>query len=101
MKKMISNVCSKVRSVVSKTRNVYVPAAAGAVAVGFASVNAYAMAWPPTPADITTAFTDIGDNIGTILAAAITVGLVLYGGVLAVQAAITFFSKFVKRSTAG
>ncbi len=101
MKKMIFKVCSKARTVVSKTRNVYVPAAAGAVAVGFASANAYAMAWPPTAAEITTAFTDIGDNIGSILAAAITIGLLLYGGVLGVQAAIRFFSKFVKQSTAG
>ncbi|MGR0479819.1 MAG: hypothetical protein ACTFAL_00270 [Candidatus Electronema sp. V4] len=89
------------KKMISKLRNVYVPAVAGAISAGFATANAYALAWPPTAADITTEFTDIGDDIGLILAASVTVGLVLYGGVLAVQAAIGFFSKFVKRSTAG
>ncbi len=89
------------KNMISKIRNVYVPAAAGAIGVGLASVNAFALSWPPTASDVGAELTTIGADIGTILGVAVTAGLVLYAGVLAVQAAIGFFSKFVKRSTAG
>ena len=89
------------KKIISKIRKVYVPAAAGAVAVGFASANAYALTWPPTAADIGSELTDLATSIGDLLVPAIVGGLTLYGGVLGVQAAIRFFSKFIKQSTAG
>lgn len=85
-------------SSLQKIRIVYVPAAVGAVAV---ATQSFAMAWPPTSADVGSAVGDVVETIGGIFAAVVTAGLVLYGGVMAVQAGIGFFSKFVKRSTAG
>jgi hypothetical protein len=40
-------------------------------------------------------------TIGEIFAAILTAGLVLYGGYIAVNAGLRFFSKFVKQTTAG
>lgn len=97
MKQLIAKVTSS--NLVSRVRKVYIPAASGAFAVMLATANSYALTWPPTAADLGTAFGAVVTTIGEIFAAVVTAGLVLYGGVLAVQAAISYFSKFVKRST--
>lgn len=85
---------------VSRIRR-YVPAAAAAAAAVSAASNASAMTWPPTAADLASAFGDVVTTIGDIFAAAVTAGLVLYGGYLAVMSAIRFFSKFVRTTTSG
>ncbi len=87
MKKMFS---------LHKICTVYVPASVGAVAV---ATQSFALAWPPTSADVGSAVGDVVTTIGGIFAAVVTAGLVLYGGVMAVQAGLAYFSKFVKRST--
>ncbi len=89
----------KPNNLVLKFRN-YIPVAAAAISSAFFTTSAYALAWPPTAADMTTAFADMGENIGVILMAVVAAGLVLYGGVVAVMAAIRFFSKFIKQTQA-
>lgn len=84
----------------SKVSNAYLTAGIfvfGAL-VSMAPSLALALTWPPTAADITSSFTDVGDNIGEIIAAVATVGLVLYGGVVAIMAGIQWFTKFYRAS---
>lgn len=84
-----------------RVRSVAVFAAAAAASAVSAAGNASAMTWPPTAADLATAFGSVVTTIGDIFAAAVTAGLVLYGGYLAVMSAIRFFSKFVRTTTSG
>lgn len=73
-------------------------AASAVAAAALAPAMSYALTWPPTAAELTTAFTDMGDDIGTMIAAVAGVALIIYAGVIGIKAAFDWFGKFYKAS---
>lgn len=92
-----NSIITRISSVSTKRYFSFAVIGLGMLAV-FAAGDASAMTWPPTAADVTDLLGDVALVIGGLIAAAVTAGLVLYGGWQGLMAALGAFSKLVSKS---